>query len=91
MEKIYFGICDYEGEPAVMLAVAEDWDNTNGRDTGGLSQEVCSIMCTIGVELIEETLYGYYEGSKEELKNKMIEAGFVHNDEVEKDAESILE
>ncbi len=91
MGKIYFGICDYEGEPAVLLAIADDWDRTNGRDTGHLSKEVCSKMCSIAVEYIEETLYGYFDGTEEELKNKLLDIGFIHNEKVEEEAESILE
>ena len=91
MEKIYFGICDYEEEPAVLLAVAEDWDRTKGIETGNLSKEVCSMMCSIGVEWIEETLYGYFDGTEEDLKNKISNLGFTYNEEVESEAKSILE
>ncbi len=91
MEKIYFGTCDYEGEPAIMLAVAKTWDETNGSREGMLPDEVYSIMCSMHVEYIEETLWGYFDGTEEELSDMAIRAGFIPNAQVAEEAASILE
>lgn len=91
MEKIYFGTCDYEGEPAIMLAVAKSWDESNGSDTGYLSNEVYSMMCSMRVEYIGETLWGYFDGTEEELSKMAVKAGFVYDVHVASEAASILD
>jgi len=90
MEKVYYGVFLYEDEPAVLLANAESWDSEAVEDCHPLSKEVYSTMANIGVEYIEETLWGYYDGSEEELTQKMEEAGFVFKEEVKEEGESIL-
>lgn len=91
MEKIYFGTCDYEGEPAIMLAIAKSWDKSDGSDTGILSDEVYSIMCSMRVEYIGETLWGYCDVTEEELSEMAVKAGFVYNAHVASEAASILD
>lgn len=91
MEKIYFGTCDYEDSPAIMLAVAEDWDRNDGGREGVLPDEVYSMMCSMDVEYIEETLWGYFDGTEEELSDRAIKAGFIYNAHVASEAASILE
>ena len=90
MEKVYYGVFLYEDEPAVLLANAKSWDHDRVEMCHPLSEEVYSVMADMGVEYIEETLWGYYGGSEEELSQKMEEAGFVFNQEVKEDGESIL-
>ena len=90
MEKVYYGVFDYEGEPAVLLANANSWDHDRVEMCHPLSKEVYAEMADMGLEYIEETLWGYFDGSEEELTKLMEEAGFIFNQEVKEDGESIL-
>ena len=90
MEKIYYGVFSYEDEPAVLLANAESWGQGGVELYHPLSKEVYSKMAKLGLEYIEETLWGYFDGSEEELTQKMEEVGFIFKQEVKEEGESIL-
>lgn len=90
MDKIYFGVFDYDGQPGVLLLDAENWEHGGCGDLK-LTQEICNKMANIeGLEYVEETLWAWYEGTEEELHQEMIDAGFIYNEEVKKEGESIL-
>jgi hypothetical protein len=89
MEKIYYGVFDYEDEPAVVLVNAEVWDS-KGFDPNVLSKEVFSLMADLELEYVEENLWGYFEGSEKDLIKLMEEAGFISKKEVKEEGESIL-
>lgn len=89
-EKIYYGVCDYEGEPAVLLANANSWDRDRVEMCHPISKEVYAIMADMHLEYIEETLWGYFDGTEEELNKVMKEAGFTFNQDVKEEADSIL-
>lgn len=82
---VYFGICEYEEEPGVLLVSKDKFDAGDCVDPG-LSEEIFSSMNTLPIEYVEEGLFGFYEGSAEELKISLEKLGFEHNEEVEKDA-----
>ncbi len=90
MEKVYYGVFLYEDEPAVLLANVDSWDKDCVEMCHPLSKEVYSTMADIGVEHIEETLWGYFDGFQDELVNKLEEAGFIFNKDVQSEGESIL-
>ena len=90
MEKVYYGVFLYEDEPAVLLANAESWDGDGVEDCHPLSKEVYAIMAELHLEYIEETLWGYFDGSEEELIKKMEEIGFIFKQKVKEEADSIL-
>jgi len=91
MEKVYYGVFLYEDEPAVLLANAESWDDEKLVESyHPLSKEVYSTMAHIGVEYIEETLWGWFDGSEEELTKKLEEIGFIFKQKVKDEGESIL-
>ena len=91
MEKVYFGVCDYEGQPAVLLANANSWDRDRVEMCHPLSKEVYATMADLGLEYIDETLWGYFDGSEEDLHKLMEDAGFIFNQDVKEEADSILD
>jgi hypothetical protein len=90
MEKVYYGIFYYEDELAVLLANAKSWDKDRIEMCHPLSKEVYATMAEAGLEYIEETLWGYFDGTEEELDRLMKEAGFIFKQEVKEEGESIL-
>ena len=90
IEKVYYGVFLYEDEPAVLLANANSWDDDFGDQCHPLSKEVYSKMAELHLEYIEETLWGYFDGSEEELNKAMEEIGFVFKQKVKEEGESIL-
>ena len=91
MEKVYYGVFSYEDEPAVLLANGDSWDGDRAESYHPLSKDVYSMMAKLGLEYIEETLWGYFDGSEEELEKLMEEAGFIFNEKVKAEGESILD
>ena len=89
-QKIYYGVFLYEDEPAVLLANADSWDDDFGDQCHPLSEEVYAMMASLGLEHIEETLWGYYDGSEEDLIKDMKKVGFIFKQEVKMEGESIL-
>lgn len=90
MEKVYYGVFSYEDEPAVLLVNAKSWDRDRVEMCHPLSKEVYAAMAELELEYIEETLWGFFDGSEKELIQKMEDAGFVFKQEVKEDGESIL-
>jgi hypothetical protein len=86
MEKIYFGICNYCDEPGVYLVSADKFDKNGEMNGEILSKEVCSAMCSLHIEYVDEGLFGFYDGDPEDLKEGLEKLGFIHNEEVEKEA-----
>lgn len=82
---VYFGICEYCDEPAVLL-VSKDRFDAGDNVNPGLSKEVFSKMNTLPIEYVEEGLFGFYEDSAENLKISLEKLGFKHNEKIEKDA-----
>ena len=80
---VYFGICEYCDEPAVLLISKDKFDAGDNVDPG-LSKEVFSKMNTLPIEYVEEGLFGFYFYSPENLKNSLEKLGFKHNEKVEK-------
>ena len=89
MEKIYFGVVkDYCDEgPGCLLADKEKTDNGGCMPSDGLSKEVFAAMAKLPIEFVEEGLFAFYDGTPEELKEALEDLGFIHNEEVESDAE----
>jgi len=85
MDKIYFGICEYCDEPAAMIISGKVFD-MDGIMTEYPLDEVNQKLLTIPIEYIDDSLYGYYDGTMEELKEDLERLGFIHNDKVEEEA-----
>jgi aminopeptidase-like protein len=86
MEKIYFGICDYCDEPGVLIYPALEDGEVDFNNCGSHSKEVCSLMFSLDIEYVEEGLYGFYDGTKEKLRDELENLGFIHSQEVEDEA-----